>query len=141
MKMWPFSTMLLIGVSLLRTHPAESGTLQVGAAKVDITPPANTELPMSGYAGRKEGFKRIHDHIFGRVIVLSDGERIAALVAWELIGVPDAIWDELSQRIAREVGIPVEYLLLIAVHDHAAPSPFGMYGNNSPKSARHTPSR
>src|SRR5262245_39254501 len=137
MKIWP-NTMLLIGVSLLLTPLTKSGTLQVGAAKVDITPSANADLPMSGYAGRKEGFKRIHDHIYARVIVLSDGERIAALVAWELIGVPDAIWDELSQRIARESGIPVESTLLIAVHDHAAPSPFGMYGNNSPKSAVYT---
>ena len=138
MKIWLFQTMLLTGVSLLLNRPAESGTLQVGAAKVDITPPANAELPMSGYADRLEGFKRIHDHIYARVIVLSDGERMAALVAWELIGVPDAIWEELSQRIPREAGIPVEYLLLTAVHDHAAPSPFGMYGNNSPKSAAYT---
>jgi len=138
MKTWHFYTMPLLGISLLLTHPAESGTLQVGAAKTDITPAANADLPMSGYAGRREGFKRIHDHINARAIVLSDGERMAALVAWELIGVPDAIWEELSQRIARESGIPVEYLLLIAVHDHAAPSPFGMYGNNSPKSAVYT---
>ena len=138
MKIWHFRTMLLIGAAALLTHPARSGTLQVGAAKVDITPSADAELPMSGYAGRREGFKRIHDHIYARAIVLSDGERMAALVAWELIGVPDAIWEELSQRIARESGIPVECLLLIAVHDHAAPSPFGMYGNNSPKSAVYT---
>ena len=55
-----------------------------------------------------------------------------------LIGVPNTVWEALSQRIARETGIPAEYLLLAAVHDHSAPAPFGMYGNDSPKSASYT---
>ena len=60
------------------------------------------------------------------------------MVAWELIGVPNAVWEELSQRIAREAGIPAEYLILCAVHDHSAPAPLGIYGNDSPKSAAYT---
>jgi len=117
---------------------AENAALQAGAASVDITPSADAALPMSGYADRKEGFKGIHDHIYTRAIVFGDGSRFAAVVAWELIGVPNAVWEELSQRIARETGIPAEYLILCAVHDHSAPAPFGMYGNNSPKSAAYT---
>lgn len=138
MPVWPMRAILWMGTSLLLTAAAESGTLEAGAAKVDITPSADAALPMSGYADRKEGFKGIHDHIYARAIVLGDGSRLAAVVAWELIGVPDAVWEELSQRIARETGIPSEYLLLCAVHDHSAPAPFGMYGNDSPKSAAYT---
>jgi neutral ceramidase len=115
-----------------------AGTFQAGAAKVDITPAPDAALPMSGYAGRKEGFKGIHDHIYARAIVLSDGSRQAAMVAWELIGVPTPVWEELSKRIARETGIQPEYLLLAGVHDHSAPAPFGMYDNDSPKSAGYT---
>jgi hypothetical protein len=89
---------------------------------------------MSGYAGRTQGFQRIHDHIYVRAIVLSDGASQAALVAWELIGVPNHVWEELSQRIAKELGIPADKLLLAAVHDHSAPSPASMYGR-SPASA------
>src|SRR2546421_3579199 len=51
-------------------------------------------LIMSGYADRKEGFKGVHDHIYARAIVLGDGSRLATLVAWELIGVPDPVWEE-----------------------------------------------
>jgi neutral ceramidase len=133
-----FRTILITGVSLLPTFAAESGTLRAGAARVDITPSADAALPMSGYADRQEGFKGIHDHIYARAIVLSDGTKIAAIVTWELIGVPNTAWDVLSQRIAKETGIPAEYLLLAAVHDHSAPAPFGMYGNDSPKSAAYT---
>jgi len=138
MPNWPLRTILLMGTSLLLTVAAESRTLEAGAAKIDITPSADAALPMSGYADRKQGFRGIHDHIYARAIVLGDGSRLAAVVAWELIGVPNAVWEDLSGRIARETGIPSEYLLLCAVHDHSAPAPFGMYGNDSPKSAAYT---
>src|SRR5713101_5148302 len=120
-----FGALLLLAVSTMPALAAETGALQVGAAKVDITPPADAALPMSGYAGRQEGFKGIHDHIYARAVVLSDGSRQAAIVSWELIGVPTAVWEELSERIARETGIQPEYLLLTAVHNHSAPAPFG----------------
>jgi neutral ceramidase len=138
MNTWAFRTVLLTVVVVLAEFNAECATLQVGAAKVDITPSADAALPMSGYADRKGGFKGIHDHIYTRAIVVSDGTKLATIIAWELIGVPNAAWEVLSQRIAQEIGIPVEYQLIAAVHDHSAPAPFGMYGNDSPKSGAYT---
>jgi neutral ceramidase len=138
MRASQFYVFFLFGASFLLVPAAEPGTLQAGAAKVDITPSADAALPMSGFSGRKGGFKGIHDHIYVRAIVLSDGTRLAAIASWELIGVPNALWEELSQRIARETNIPPEYLLLAAVHDHSAPAPFGMYGNSSPQSEAYT---
>ena len=84
-----------MGTSLLLTLAAESGTLQAGAAKIDIAPSVEAALPMSGYADREEGFKGIHNHIYARAIVLGDGSRLAAIVAWELIGVPNAVSEDL----------------------------------------------
>lgn len=138
MRIWMVRVMALSLGSLLAAVVAQGGTPRAGAAKVDITPPADAGLPMSGYGARTEGFKGIHDHIYARAIVLGDGERMAAIVSWELIGVPNAVWEEVSRRVAREIGIPAEYLLLTAVHDHSAPAPFGMYGNDSAKSAAYT---
>jgi Neutral/alkaline non-lysosomal ceramidase, N-terminal len=100
-------------------HAAE---FRAGAARVDITPPADAALPMSGYGSRTAGFKGVHDHIYVRAIVLDDGTTQAALVTWELIFVPDAVWADLTPRIAAETGIRPENLLLSAVHDHGAPS-------------------
>jgi len=133
-----FAPSLFFGAELQPAQAAEGGALQAGAAKIDITPASDAALPMSGYASRKEGFQGIHDHIYARAVVLSDGARTAAIVAWELIGVPDGVWETVSQRVAKETGIPAEYLVLAAVHDHSAPAPFGMYGNDSPKSAVYT---
>ena len=130
---------LLIGIVMPRPAiTAGLAGLHAGAAKVDITPAPDAALPMSGYANRTGGFQGIHDHIYARAIVFSDGTKLAAIVSWELIGVPTPVWDEVSRRVANETGIPREYLLLTAVHDHSAPAPFGMYGNDSPKSATYT---
>ena len=133
-----FCAMLLTVCPILPVFAAETGTLHAGAAKVDITPAADAALPMSGYANRTGGFQGIHDHIYARAIVFSDGTTQAAIVSWELIGVPTPVWAEMSRPVASETGIASEYLLLTAVHDHSAPAPFGMYGNDSPKSAAYT---
>jgi len=119
---------LLLATSGLVCFGAQRGPLQVGAARVDITPAADAALPMAGYGSRKQGFERIHDHIYARAIVISDGTQQAALLAWELVGVPTHVWEDLSQRVSKELGIPADYLILAAVHDHGAPSLVGMFG-------------
>jgi hypothetical protein len=106
---------------------APRGTLQVGAAKVDITPAPDAALPMAGYAGRAQGFQRIHDHIYARAIVISDGTNQAALLAWELVAMPTHVWEELSQRVGKELGIPPANVIFAAVHDHGAPSLSGNF--------------
>jgi hypothetical protein len=101
--------------------------LRVGAAKIDITPAPDAALPMSGYGSRTQGFTGIHDPIYVRVMVLDDGNTQAAIVAWELIGVPDPVWAELSPRIASETGIQPDNVIVAAAHNHGAPTPSGAY--------------
>lgn len=126
--------LFLLGALATAASPAQPGAFQAGAAKIDITPAEDAALPMSGYGSRKQGFQGIRDRLHVRAIVLHDGARHAAIVVWELIGVPNPVWAELSERIAREAGIAPENLLLAGVHSHSAPSPAGMYGNTDPKS-------
>jgi hypothetical protein len=63
-----------------------------------------------------------------RAIVLDDGTTQAAVVAWELIFAPDAVWTEVPRRVAAESGIRAENLLLAGVHDYGAPSIGGSGG-------------
>jgi neutral ceramidase len=105
---------------LLMVAFCRGAALRAGAASVDITPAADASLLMGGYGARTEGHTGIHDNIFVRAIVLDDGASQVALVAWELISVPDAVWAEVSQRVAAELGIRPENLMLAAVHNHGA---------------------
>jgi neutral ceramidase len=101
---------------------ADAGPLRVGAARVDITPAPDAALPMAGYGGRTGGFRGIHDPLSVRALVLSDGTTEVALVAWESLFVPDEVWAETSQQIAKATGLRAEQVLLSAVHNHAAPT-------------------
>ncbi len=113
---------LLAGLSALPAFAAEQPAFRAGAARVDITPAQDAALLMAGYPDRPQPFQKIHDNIYVRAIVLDDGTTRAALLTWELIGIPNSVWDELSDRIARESGIPRDNILISAVHDHAAPA-------------------
>jgi hypothetical protein len=98
--------------------------LRVGAAKVDITPAANAALPMAGYAQRKQGFKRRSRSHLVRAIVIDDGASQAALVAWELISVPNQ-WFRGVWR-AKPAYVPAPDAS--AVPDHGAPTLGGSFG-------------
>jgi len=119
--MRPAATLFLCGLIFIAAR-ASAGPLRAGAARADITPAADAALPMAGYGGRTQGFKGIHDRIYVRAIVLDDGTMQAAIVAWESLFVPDAVWASTSKRIAEETGIRPESVLLSAVHDHGAPT-------------------
>jgi hypothetical protein len=56
----------------------------------------------------------------------------AALVAWELISVPNQVWEVVSRRVASETGIRPEHLMLSAVHDHGALALDGSFGVTPP---------
>ena len=128
--------LLLVAASALTSFAVQTGTLSAGAARVDITPPADAALPMQGYSTRI--MQGIHDHIYVRAIVLSDGTHQAAILAWELIGMPTPVWKELSQRISKGLGIPADDLMLAAEHVHSAPSVAWAYEKGSPKTMAYT---
>jgi neutral ceramidase len=112
---------LLLGLTPARL-PAAAGTLRAGAAKVSITPAPDAALPLSGYAGRTDGFKGIHDDLNVRAIVVDDGATQAAIVACEIIGIAHPLADRMIDRISRDAAIPRDNILLAGVHTHAAPA-------------------
>lgn len=116
----------VLSLPLPGTVEAQTGhPLRVGAARVNTTPPADAALPLSGYASRTEGFTAIRDSLHHRILVLDDGQALAAIVVGDLIGTTEEWWQEIASRVEREAGIPRERLLLAATHTHGAPVPLG----------------
>jgi len=95
-------------------HAADAGALQVGAARVDVTPAANA-LPAP--------YTSIRDHLFVRAIVLDNHVTRAALVGVDLIVIDEPLWQEVSQKIAQELQCPVENIVMSATHSHSSPYP------------------
>ena len=98
---------------------ASKNPLQVGTSKILITP--STPIPMAGYAGRKGPFKGVHDDLYARAVVYSDGVNKAATITVELSGISNSIWDDVTTRIEKETGIKKDFILLSAIHTHSGP--------------------
>jgi neutral/alkaline ceramidase-like enzyme len=112
-----FSSIILCSVTLL----AGDG-FRAGAARVDITPPPDSALQLSGYASRTDGFKGIHDRLYTRAIVIDDGNTKAVIVTWDLIFFSNLDWERISGLISEAAGVPRENILLAATHTHGAPN-------------------
>ena len=62
---------LLVFESASQSLAIPEKTFLAGSSKIRITP--DIPIPMSGYGGRTAPFKGVHDDLYARVIVLSDG--------------------------------------------------------------------
>lgn len=97
---------------------APAAALQAGVTRVDITPSPAAGVPMSGYEGGDgvdDPSLGLHDSLAARIVVLDDGQRSAAIVALDLVGLNPG---GLPSRL-REAG--VDAWLLVASHTHAGP--------------------
>lgn len=108
--------LILAALALLVSQAAEAqaadGELRAGAAKVDVTPPADA---------LGEGSQGILDPLYARAIVIESGGDRAALVTVDAGAIPDQLWDAVRQRAETELGIPSDRLILTATHTHSAP--------------------
>ena len=87
-------------------------SLRAGAAKVDVTP-AERDLP--------KNYDGILDHLYSRAIVLESASTSAALITVDAGAVPDQVWQNVTQQIQKDLGIPITNVLLTATHTHSVP--------------------
>lgn len=118
-----FATVCCLAAAFMAVPSMPAAEWKAGAAKVDITPPLQPRLPMSGYPGREDGHTGIHDNLHVRAIALDDGSAKALIVGVELIGFSHPLADRIVDRLARETQIPRENILLFAIHTHGGPVP------------------
>src|SRR3954452_6341190 len=66
---------------------ANAAELRAGVARVDLTPPLSMKAPLGGYGARmNRAAVGVHDRIFAKALVVSDGNRKFALVTADLLG-------------------------------------------------------
>lgn len=102
------------------------GFFTVGVGKVEITPPL--EVPYLSFAPRHQAFSAVHDPLFVRSLVLSDGKRRGAVISAEAIGFINSVLgggrnftDEVRAEVERRTGIPRDAVMLAAAHVHSSP--------------------
>jgi len=92
-----------------------TGELYVGTAKVDITP--KVPIRMSGYSGRKEPSKGIHDPLYAKFLVLDVNGHRVAVISCDLIGYNSRV----ILDVARE-RFNIPHVLICSSHTHSGPN-------------------
>ena len=96
-------------------------TLLAGIARADITPPVG--IRSVGFASRGP-LVRFHDPLSATVLVLAEGERRAALIACDLLGLDAGTVAEVRDAIEGQTGIPGPSVTVACSHTHYGPDPY-----------------
>ncbi len=108
----------VFGLVLLSTGPAVA-QLRVGVATVDITPPAGVR--MYGYGARGPNVSTgIHDPLYAKAIVLSDGERTTAWVTMDLGYADKPLTRDVRASVSATLGL--DDVFLSSSHTHSGPA-------------------
>ncbi|HUI25910.1 MAG TPA: neutral/alkaline non-lysosomal ceramidase N-terminal domain-containing protein, partial [Candidatus Kryptonia bacterium] len=97
-------------------------TLRAGFASCDITPPFG--LPLGGYGARVAGADATLDPLCCRAVVLDDGRSTIAIVVLDLVHVFGEWVARVRSRLASDLGIAAERVLIAATHTHSGPGTF-----------------
>jgi neutral ceramidase len=99
---------------------------QAGAGRIEITPPLN--VPYLSFEPRHSLFSAIHDPLFVRSVVISDGKKRLAIISAEAIGFTNTLLGEernftaeVRSGIRETTGIREEAVMLTAAHVHSSP--------------------
>ena len=78
--------------------------------------PKSTSRPLE----LPKNLEGILDHIYARAIVIDNGVTSAALVSVDTGMLGEQVWRAVSQRVEKELGIPVQNLIMNPTHTHSA---------------------
>ncbi len=92
--------------------------LQVGFARIDITPPFGNDV--SGYYVRRIA-DGILDPLYVNTIAVTSGDDTIILIATDYIGIKMGYADKIREMISERVGVPADHVLVAALHQHTAP--------------------
>lgn len=112
---------LFINCSFSQTAATHSGTMQVGLARVDITPETNIRL--AGYAARSKGESEgVLQKLEAKALAFgTDAQRPSILITVDLVGIPGHITTKLGEKLSAKLGIDPAQLVICASHTHSGP--------------------
>ena len=109
---------LLTGLSV-PVAVGRAAVLKAGVARVDLTPPLELKAPLGGYGERmNRPAEGVHDRIFAKALVVSDGQQKFAIVTVDIVGFPPTLKPALIERLSGSWS-PGQ-IMLLASHSHTS---------------------
>lgn len=97
------------------------GMIDVGVARVDITPEGPIRLAGYGARAKSESNGVIH-RLYAKALAFgSHAEKPSIFITVDLLGIPGHITSRLAETLSRRVGLDAGNLVICASHSHGAP--------------------
>ncbi len=110
----------LLVAHVILVVPCRGAELRAGTARVDLTPPAALHATLGGYGARmSRPAEGVHDPVFAKALVISDGQRLYAVVTADILGFPPAFKPALLAQLAGD-GWTANQILLLPSHSHTS---------------------
>ena len=105
------------------TVPAGSGTMSLGYAKADVTPPL--DIPLDGYQGNDSAqFRRSKANewpFYAICVAFTDASnKTFMLITLDMLNAYMA--DSMRDAVSKETGVPKENIMFHVTHNHSGPS-------------------
>ncbi|MFC1634269.1 neutral/alkaline non-lysosomal ceramidase N-terminal domain-containing protein [Planctomycetota bacterium] len=110
----------LIAGFVVTSPQALATPLKAGVARVDLTPPMELKAPLGGYGARmSKPAVGVHDRIFAKGIVISDGTKRFALVTADVLAFPIGFKSAVVESLA-DAGWKSDQIMLLPSHSHTS---------------------
>ncbi|QDS86136.1 Neutral ceramidase precursor [Rosistilla ulvae] len=102
---------------------SKSGSLSIGHAVVDTTPPLGIEL--AGFhkpVGQERRITGIRQKTAARALVLQVADQSVAIVSLDILSVSPGFTQQVQRQVAKQTGIPAANVRVCATHTHSMPA-------------------
>ena len=110
--------------------------LVVGAAQTDISPTTSQVLGGYGmYVGSRTNCRwsqGVHDPLFATALFFMKGDSALVLIELDLVGFVAADVNEVRRRVAEQLAISPDRVIVAASHTHHSPDTVGLWGTIIP---------
>ena len=100
-------------------------SLRIGYSEQSITPSLGRPVYLAGF-GLNRVARSVHDDIYARTLVLSDGKTTLVLCALDLIGLFQADVVEVIDQVQEKM--PEARVVIASTHNHHGPDTLGLWG-------------
>lgn len=94
--------------------------MRAGFSTAVITP--KTPVYLAGFGDRSDPAQDVHDDLEARALHLDDGSGVLCLVVCDLLGMTPDFSRPIRERIAGELGVSIDAVLVSCTHTHSGPS-------------------
>ncbi len=123
--------LLLMLIATLSSAQVAAQDLKAGVARVDFTPPLSLQASLGGYGARmSKPATGVHDRVWAKAMVASDGSRRFALVTADVLAFPPGFKSAVVKALGND-GWKDEQIMLLPSHSHTSLDMMAIHPKNT----------